>query len=170
DIPPFEQKNMRVTGRDDKPPPCLSKERRDKSGGPSKVMWGERGAIIWAMTRRVKREEWLQDIEARQRNVVFPDTVNNEARFWRNWESPLRRAFPSRSEAQHPLRRTVMFLDRTQGARIQTSHSRLNKEKLHVRVASPPVSFSLLLVHPRDTSAFWFELSCGDVRGGGSQR
>jgi len=42
-----------------------------------------------------------------------------------------------------PLRRTVMFLDRTQGARIQTSHSRLNKEKLHVRVASPPVSFSL---------------------------
>jgi hypothetical protein len=44
----------------------------------------ERGAIIWAMTRRVKREEWLQDIEARQRNVVFPDTVNNEARFWRN--------------------------------------------------------------------------------------
>ena len=36
------------------------------------------------MTRRVKREEWLQDIETRQRNVVFPDTVNNEARFWRN--------------------------------------------------------------------------------------
>ena len=47
-------------------------------------MWRERGAIIWAMTQRVKREEWLQDIEARQRNVVFPDTVNNEARFWRN--------------------------------------------------------------------------------------
>jgi len=47
-------------------------------------MWRERGAITWAMTRRVKREEWLQDIEARQRNVVFPDTVNNEARFWRN--------------------------------------------------------------------------------------
>ena len=36
------------------------------------------------MTRRVKREEWLQDVETRQRNVVFPDTVNNEARFWRN--------------------------------------------------------------------------------------
>jgi hypothetical protein len=47
-------------------------------------MWRERGAIIWAMTRRVKREEWLEDIEARQRNVVFPDTVNNEARLWRN--------------------------------------------------------------------------------------
>jgi hypothetical protein len=29
-------------------------------------------------------EEWAQDIEARQRNVVFPDTVQNEARFWRN--------------------------------------------------------------------------------------
>jgi|SRR5580704_7356992 hypothetical protein len=31
-----------------------------------------------------KRDQWLQDIEARQRNVVFPDTVQNEARFWRN--------------------------------------------------------------------------------------
>jgi hypothetical protein len=30
------------------------------------------------------REEWQQDIENRQRNVVFPDTVLNEARFWRN--------------------------------------------------------------------------------------
>ena len=26
----------------------------------------------------------MQDIQERQRNVVFPDTVNNEARFWRN--------------------------------------------------------------------------------------
>src|ERR1700734_1524720 len=31
-----------------------------------------------------QREEWLRDVEARQRNVVFPDTVQNEARFWRN--------------------------------------------------------------------------------------
>jgi high-affinity Fe2+/Pb2+ permease len=29
-------------------------------------------------------EEWARDIEDRQRNVVFPDTVQNEARFWRN--------------------------------------------------------------------------------------
>ena len=36
------------------------------------------------MARERKREEWLQDIQARQRNTVFPDTVNNEARFWRN--------------------------------------------------------------------------------------
>jgi vacuolar-type H+-ATPase subunit I/STV1 len=26
----------------------------------------------------------MQDIRDRQRNIVFPDTVNNEARFWRN--------------------------------------------------------------------------------------
>lgn len=26
----------------------------------------------------------MQDVQRRQRNVVFPDTVNNEARFWRN--------------------------------------------------------------------------------------
>jgi hypothetical protein len=31
-----------------------------------------------------KQDRWFQDIEARQRNVVFPDTVQNEARFWRN--------------------------------------------------------------------------------------
>ena len=26
----------------------------------------------------------MQDVEARQRSVVFPDTVQNETRFWRN--------------------------------------------------------------------------------------
>ncbi len=26
----------------------------------------------------------MRDIDARQRNVVFPDTVENEGRFWRN--------------------------------------------------------------------------------------
>ena len=31
-----------------------------------------------------KDNEWLQDAKARQRNVVFPDTVQNETRFWRN--------------------------------------------------------------------------------------
>jgi hypothetical protein len=36
------------------------------------------------MSRRKTRDEWLQDIQARQRNIVFPDTANNEARFWRN--------------------------------------------------------------------------------------
>jgi len=36
------------------------------------------------MSTHQKRDQWLQDIEARQRNVVFPDTVHNEARFWRN--------------------------------------------------------------------------------------
>jgi len=33
------------------------------------------------------REEWLQDINARQRNTVFPDTVQNEGRLWRNLAS-----------------------------------------------------------------------------------
>jgi H+/Cl- antiporter ClcA len=31
-----------------------------------------------------KRSEWQRDVRARQRNVVFPDTTANEARFWRN--------------------------------------------------------------------------------------
>ncbi len=33
------------------------------------------------MANHRKRGHWLQDIEARQRNVVFPDTVENETRF-----------------------------------------------------------------------------------------
>ena len=36
------------------------------------------------MPRRQTRDEWLQDLHARQRNLVFPDTAYNEARFWRN--------------------------------------------------------------------------------------
>jgi hypothetical protein len=36
---------------------------------------------------RRRRQEWLQDIDARQRNTVFPDTVQNEGRFWRNLAS-----------------------------------------------------------------------------------
>lgn len=36
------------------------------------------------MANTQKREQWLQDIEARQRNLVFPDTVQNEARMWRS--------------------------------------------------------------------------------------
>jgi len=36
------------------------------------------------MSKHSGRDEWLRDLDARQRNVVFPDTTNNEARFWRN--------------------------------------------------------------------------------------
>jgi hypothetical protein len=31
-----------------------------------------------------QHEEWTQDVATRQRNIVFPDTVQSEARFWRN--------------------------------------------------------------------------------------
>ncbi len=33
---------------------------------------------------RQKRDEWLRDVDRNQRNTVFPDTVRNEGRFWRN--------------------------------------------------------------------------------------
>ncbi len=32
----------------------------------------------------MKKQEWEQDIINRQRNIVFPDTVLNEGRFYRN--------------------------------------------------------------------------------------
>jgi hypothetical protein len=35
-----------------------------------------------------QREEWQREIENRQPNVVFPDTVKNEARFWKNVGNP----------------------------------------------------------------------------------
>lgn len=39
------------------------------------------------MARRQNREHWRRDIESRQRNTNFPDTVENEARFWRNLDN-----------------------------------------------------------------------------------
>jgi hypothetical protein len=36
------------------------------------------------MARYPNRDQWTRDVEARQRNVVFPNTVENETRFWRN--------------------------------------------------------------------------------------
>jgi hypothetical protein len=36
------------------------------------------------MATQHERDEWLRDVEARQRNLVFPNTVENGTRFWRN--------------------------------------------------------------------------------------
>lgn len=36
------------------------------------------------MANSHKRDQWLQEIEARQRNIVFPDTLRNETQGWRN--------------------------------------------------------------------------------------
>ena len=33
--------------------------------------------------KKDSRDEWLQELDARQRNIVFPNTVNNEAEMWR---------------------------------------------------------------------------------------
>lgn len=40
------------------------------------------------MAHQHQHEEFARDVEARQRNIVFPDTVQNEARFWRNLGKP----------------------------------------------------------------------------------
>jgi hypothetical protein len=36
------------------------------------------------MSDRKQREQWLQDVEDRQKNIVFPQTLANETRLWRN--------------------------------------------------------------------------------------
>src|SRR4051812_27821757 len=36
------------------------------------------------MSKHQDREDWLRDVEASQRNTVFPDTADNERRFWKN--------------------------------------------------------------------------------------
>jgi hypothetical protein len=40
------------------------------------------------------REEWMRDVETRQRNIVFPDTVANEGRFLRNLTNTKERLNP----------------------------------------------------------------------------
>ena len=42
------------------------------------------GIAMNNVNNKRERDQWLQDVEARQRNLVFPNTVQNEARFWRN--------------------------------------------------------------------------------------
>jgi len=36
------------------------------------------------MSGKSQREEWLRDVEDRQGSVVFPETLANETRLWRN--------------------------------------------------------------------------------------
>jgi hypothetical protein len=36
------------------------------------------------MANSRKRDRWLQEIEARQRNIVFPETLRNETQGWRS--------------------------------------------------------------------------------------
>ena len=36
------------------------------------------------MNERNQREQWQRDVQNRQRNVVFPETLANETRLWRN--------------------------------------------------------------------------------------
>ena len=33
---------------------------------------------------RQRRPEWMREVELRQRNIVYPDTLRNEVQFWRN--------------------------------------------------------------------------------------
>ena len=40
-------------------------------------------AILSEMSKHDK-DDWLRDLDARQRNVIFPDPAQNEGRFWRN--------------------------------------------------------------------------------------
>ena len=36
------------------------------------------------MSERKQPEQWMRDVQDRQRNVVFPETLANETRLWRN--------------------------------------------------------------------------------------
>jgi hypothetical protein len=36
------------------------------------------------MSERKKRDQWLQDVRDHQNNIVFPQTLVNETRLWRN--------------------------------------------------------------------------------------
>ena len=34
--------------------------------------------------QKKSQAQWMRDLELSQRNIVFPDTASNEARFWKN--------------------------------------------------------------------------------------
>jgi hypothetical protein len=36
------------------------------------------------MSERKQRDQWMQDVRDRQNNIVFPQTLANETRLWRN--------------------------------------------------------------------------------------
>jgi len=36
------------------------------------------------MSERRQRDQWMQDVQDQQRNTVFPQTLVNETRLWRN--------------------------------------------------------------------------------------
>ena len=58
----------------------ILRQRSPKIRG-KKCQWYD---LLDYMAGKHQPEELLQDVDARQRNVVFPDTLNNETRFWRN--------------------------------------------------------------------------------------
>jgi hypothetical protein len=68
------------------------------------------------MAHQHQHEEFARDVEARQRNIVFPDTVHNEARFWRNLGNPGNPAF--NTSAKVGLALIVLFFFGTFGTWI----------------------------------------------------
>jgi hypothetical protein len=71
-------------------PPLSNKQSAETSGNPclkdleAVVEFEGRTVLDVKMANRPNRDQWMHDIEARQRNIVFPNTVENETRFWRN--------------------------------------------------------------------------------------
>lgn len=68
---------------------CLQVSPRFRAGlRPSQgVGWSPFRFVVHKparMANQNKRDRWLHNIESRQRNIVFPDTLQNETRFWRN--------------------------------------------------------------------------------------
>jgi hypothetical protein len=69
--------------------------------------------LLHYMAPHHQSEELSRDIEGRQRNIVFPDTVRNEARFWRNLGNP-----PFSTSAKVGLAFIVLFFFGTFGTWI----------------------------------------------------
>jgi hypothetical protein len=70
-----------------------------------------------AWPTRHKRDEWLRDVEARQRNIVFPNTVENETRFWRNLGTG-----PSKTSTKLGLAVLAIFVFSLAGAVLVASY------------------------------------------------
>ena len=64
---------------------CFAEDRKTALRPELREIIAIRRSARFVVSKR--REEWQQDINARQRNTVFPDTAQNEGRLWRNLAS-----------------------------------------------------------------------------------
>jgi len=75
------ESNQPQVGADSRNPQPL---KTAKAGAASFVIVHNVKGCARLPMRQRQRDGWMHQVESSQRNILFPDTAENEARFWRN--------------------------------------------------------------------------------------